>query len=120
VTQVKFYCAEDIENLAAQGKKELILDENTALTDLARDMARQMGIEIVNGSQAAAARPATASGGRSQGQAALPARPKGCKHGPLSCGRREMAQPNGSKTSGAVVDQLVDLVRQSSRRPSTD
>lgn len=117
---MKFYCAEDIENLAAQGKNELILDENTALTDLARDMARQLGIAIVNGSRAAAAQPVPSSGGRSQVQAALPAKPKGCQHGPLSSSQSGTVQPNGSKTSGAVVDQLVDLVRQSSRKPSAD
>jgi hypothetical protein len=117
---VKFYCAEDIENLAAQGKKELILDESTARTDLARDVARQLGIAIVNGSRAAAAQPVPASGDRSQGRAALPAKPKGCQHGPLSSGRREIPQPNSSKTSGAVIDQLVELVRQSSRKPSAD
>ena len=42
---MKFICTEDIEILAAQGKKELVVDGSTVLMDLARDMARQLGIE---------------------------------------------------------------------------
>ena len=117
---MKFYCAEDIENLTAQGKKELILDEETTLTDLARDMVRQLGITIVKRSRADAAWPATASLDHSQGQVAFPVKPKGCQHGPLSSGRHETLQNTGFKTSGMVVDQLVELVRQSSRKSSTD
>ena len=50
---MKYICMEDIENLAAQGKKELVVDENTVLMNLARDMARQLGITIVDGSRPA-------------------------------------------------------------------
>ncbi len=46
---MKYICSQDIENLAAQGKKELVLDGQTVIMDLARDMARMLGIEIVDG-----------------------------------------------------------------------
>jgi transaldolase len=42
-----FYCVEDIERLAARGRKELVIDEGIVLTDLARDTARQLGISLV-------------------------------------------------------------------------
>ena len=46
---MKYICSQDIENLAAQGKKELVLDGDTVLMELARDMARMLGIAIVDG-----------------------------------------------------------------------
>ena len=42
-----FYCAEDIERLAAQGTKQLVLDQAAVLTDLARDAARRLDISLV-------------------------------------------------------------------------
>jgi hypothetical protein len=124
---VNYICTEDIENLAAQGKKELVLDENTVLLDLARDMARQLGIAIVDGSHpvpAKAASPAAplppaktgspvAPAASSNGKApTLGAKPKGCQHGPLTPAPRQ-AHSNGHSDSDGVVDQLVELVKQS-------
>ena len=111
-----FYCVEDIERLAAQGRRELQIDEDTVLTDLARDTARQLGISLVDCSRAEPATvvssaPANALTLSSTVQ--LGAKPKGCQHGPL-----DVDVPNTpnkaavSGSSGAVVDQLVDLVRQ--------
>ncbi len=45
---MKYICSQDIENLAAQGKKELVVDGETVLMALARDMARMLGITIVD------------------------------------------------------------------------
>ena len=42
-----FYTERDIEDLAAQGAQSLPVDENTVLTELARERARELGIEIV-------------------------------------------------------------------------
>ena len=108
-----FYCAEDIENLAAQGKTELIIDENTVLTDLARDIARQLGISLVyrSRSKPMAVVPSVSASAPSFGSTVrLGAKPKGCQHGPLEGGRPEQATV--SRGSSAVVDQLVDLVKQ--------
>ena len=71
-----FYSAEDIEALAAQGIRELVADENTVLTDLARDLAAQVGIKLVSGARPAAVYAAPAAQGTLSG-----ARPKGCQHG---------------------------------------
>jgi L-fuculose-phosphate aldolase len=40
---------EDIENIAAQGKTSLIIEENMLLTDLAYEKARRLGVEILQG-----------------------------------------------------------------------
>jgi len=113
-----FYCVEDIERLAAQGRRELQIDEDTVLTDLARDTARQLGVSLVQRSHpepaaAAAVVPSVPSNSLRVGATVqLGAKPKGCQHGPL-----DVESPNTpnraavSGSSGAVVDQLVDLVR---------
>jgi hypothetical protein len=134
---VKYICTEDIENLAAQGKTELVMDVDTVLMDLARDTARQLGIAIVDGSHPSpvkapspAAPPspakesspakapsqaasAPASNGSANGSAPhLGAKPKGCQHGPLTVAARP-APVKSHQSSDGVVDQLVELVRQS-------
>ena len=105
-----FYSAQDIENLAAQGVRELVADENTVLTDLARDMAGQLGIKLVAGGRPVAVGYAPAPG------AAAPsgAKPKGCQHGPLSSGPAASAAgaPTPRVGSSPVVDELVGAVRQ--------
>jgi hypothetical protein len=108
-----FYCMEDIERLAAQGKTELIVDENTVLTDLARDMARQLGISLVYPSRSrpvAVVPSVSASGPLFGATAGLGAKPKGCQHGPLEGSQPQQATV--SSGSSVVVDQLVDLVKQ--------
>ncbi len=108
---MNFYSAEDIENLAAQGKKELILDANTALTDLARDTARQLGIALIDGS-----RPVSVSLPpvvRESPAAQLGPKPKGCQHGPLS---NPVVQSSGNAPS-PLVDRLVGMVKQIGKRP---
>ncbi len=103
-----FYSAEDIEALAAQGIRELVADENTVLTDLARDLAPQVGIKLVSGARPATVYAAPATQGTLTG-----ARPKGCQHGPLSS---SPAMSGGAPAQRAgntpVVDDLVGAVRQ--------
>ena len=41
-----FYTERDIEDLAAQGVQSLHVDENTVLTELAREAARKLGIQL--------------------------------------------------------------------------
>lgn len=116
---MKFYSAEDIENLAAQGKKELILDANTALTDLARDTARQLGITLVDGSRPApvsarAAPPTVRESPVPSTQ--LGPKPTGCQHGPLSQ-TNQPEQPSTGNVSSPLVDRLVGMVKQIGKRP---
>ena len=75
-----FYSAQDIEDLAAQGVRELVVDDNVVLTDLARDTAGQLGVKLV-----APGRPASRRSAAPAPKAAAPsgAKPKGCQHGPF-------------------------------------
>ncbi len=125
---MKYICMEDIEHLAAQGKKELILDENTILMDLARDMARQLGITILVGSSPATpakvaspapssppaqlVSPAALTPSSRDTAPVLGAKPKGCQHGPVAVTLRQQ-HSQSYPGSDEVVDQLVELVRQS-------
>ncbi|NOY98902.1 MAG: hypothetical protein GXP40_06840 [Chloroflexi bacterium] len=43
-----FYTERDIEDLARQGVRSLVVDDNAVLTDLAYEKARQLGLELVN------------------------------------------------------------------------
>ena len=130
---MKYICMEDIENLAAQGKKELVVDENTVLMNLARDMARQLGITIVDGSRPAPVKVPPPSSPSAPTRAASPvasapavrdaapkpgAKPKGCQHGTLPVVAARQEQPKIHPGSDGVVDQLVELVRQSTGKRS--
>lgn len=118
---MKTFCsAEEIENLAAQGRKELVIDQNTVLTDMARHVAQQLGVKIVYKSQpdgaASASAPVTA--GLTRPASLRPgSKPKGCQHPPLTSSPANAA-PSSSQngpaggSSGTVVDQLVGLVKR--------
>jgi hypothetical protein len=104
-----YYSAQDIEALAAQGVRELVVDENTVLTDLARDMAAQLGVKLVAPGQPAAANRASAP----TVSAPSGARPKGCQHGPLANGpAASAAAPAQRAGNSPVVDELVGAVKQ--------
>jgi hypothetical protein len=115
---VKNFCsAQDIEELAAQGKTELIIDENTVLTDLARHTAHQLGVSLVNRSRttppatlpspAPVSRPAPHAAGARLGN-----KPKGCQHGPLGSSQSPEATTGSNTNANTVVDQLVGLVKR--------
>ena len=56
-----FYSAEDIENFAEQGQREIRVDDNVVLTDLAKQTAHMLGIRITekpSGASSAAFSPA--------------------------------------------------------------
>jgi hypothetical protein len=131
-----FRSAEDIENLAAQGRTELIVDENTVLTDLARHTAGQLGITIVHRSGSAPESPPDVISGPDasfvSGSAPAPppqvsrstsarlgSKPKGCQHGPLNTQQQPLVETASSNSgSGTVVDQLVGLVKRLGRNES--
>lgn len=63
----KFYTEIDIENLAKQGVRTLELHNGIVLTDVAREKARALGVQLVQGAPAVATAPAESP----QGSAAL-------------------------------------------------
>lgn len=99
-----FISATDIEALAAQGVRELTVDEDMILTAVAREAAAQLGVKLVAPGATAPARPASQP-------AAVFGKPKGCQHGPLDEGRG--SQPvSSAKPASPVVDQLIGAVKQ--------
>jgi hypothetical protein len=118
---VKTFCsAQEIEDLAAQGRHELVIDQNTVLTDMARHVAQQLGVKIVYKSQPAGAALASAPAAASLTHPAPlrpGSKPKGCQHAPLTSPSASATPPSSqnsaaSGSSGTVVDQLVGLVKR--------
>lgn len=121
---MKNFCsAQDIEELAARGRTELVIDDNTVLTDLARHAADQLGIKIVHKSPAGAAAASAQEPGPAAPVLARPtairpgSKPKGCQHGsrPGNPAPGPVVAANGSgpgPNSGTVVEQLVGLVKR--------
>ncbi len=110
-----FISASDIETLAAQGVRELTVDEETVLTAVARETAARLGVKLVAPGAAAPARPAAAA---VVAGPANPAKPKGCQHGPLSTGvaSTPAAAPRTTSSGGPVVDELIGAVKQLARK----
>ncbi len=106
-----FYSAAEIEQLASQGVRELLVDDDTVLTPVAREAAARLGIRLVApGQPQATAAPAT--------PAVTPLKPRGCQHGPAPLGRgqaRVEACPAAGR-NGQVVDDLIVAVRQLTKR----
>jgi hypothetical protein len=125
-----FYSAQEIEDLARQGLRELVVDDNVVLTDLARQMAGQVGLRLVMPGQVQQSAPSAprsaavpAPFGRDSvpaSAAPLPAKPRGCQHGPLPASTPNghvAAAPSGNGTGGGqMVNDLVGLVKQMSKR----
>jgi hypothetical protein len=122
-----FYTGSDIEDLAAHGIRQLELGPGVALTDTARERAEELGIALLVPGSAPASKPATPAS-TTKG-AALPPRPKGCQHGPLTtkASRPETAgvgassgasggTAGGSRSGNAVVEQLVEAVSALKKR----
>jgi hypothetical protein len=133
-----FYSAQEIEDLARQGVRELLVDDSVVLTDLARQTAGQLGLRLVTARGPEAARstaPVQAPGQAPVRPAAngaahlapvvaaaapLPAKPRGCQHGAapaVANGQAALGTPAGNGSAGGrVVDDLVGLVKQMSKR----
>ncbi len=120
----KFLSTQDIEDLAAQGKTELVIDDDTVLTDLARHVAQQLGIALVSKPRSAPpASPVLPPAPMPRGETAgLGKRPKGCQHAPLARPPSSASQPSEPAAppgdSNTVVDQLIGLVKRLGPRGS--
>ncbi len=102
-----FYTGSDIEELAASGLTQLEIGPGIAITDVAREMAEELGIELVTPGttqQPAPPRPVQTAG-------AFAGKPRGCQHGSLTGGAPPQSGPGraGSPNSG-IVDELVDVI----------
>ena len=113
-----FISASDIETLAAQGVRELTVDEETVLTAVARETAARLGVRLVAPGAAAAAAPSRPLASAAVAGPANPARPKGCQHGPLSADASSASTvaPRTASAGGPVVDELIGAVKQLARK----
>jgi hypothetical protein len=121
-----FYSLEDIETLVTQGVRELIVDEDSVLTDVAQDAAQRMGLKLIKGrGPAASAASLPLAAVAPPGPIGGAAKPRGCQHGPLDEYTQANAQPGRERTAAAstgrrspngpsagLVDDLVDAVRK--------
>jgi hypothetical protein len=100
-----FYTGSDIEDMVASGIRQLEVGPGVVLTDAARQQAEELGVILVT--------PGTASANQAAIPAApaksesLPAKPRGCQHGPLSA---NASRGQSAASGGPVVDQLVQVV----------
>jgi hypothetical protein len=110
-----FYSAEDIENFADQGQREIRVDENVVLTDLARQTAHMLGIRITEDSSGTS--PGTAAPARPQPVSQHPGlsgKPKGCQRRPGN--KPTLASGTSYGKSQPVVDKLVEKVKRISNQ----
>jgi hypothetical protein len=105
-----FYSVEDIENFSAGGQREICIDENIVLTDLAKQTAQMLGIRITektSGASAGALNPARPqSVGKPQ---AFSGKPRGCQRRPAAKPTQASGAPAGQ--SRQVVDKLVEKIK---------
>jgi hypothetical protein len=118
-----FYSAADIEALASQGVRELVVDDDTVLTSVAREAAAQYGLKLITPGQrsgAGAASPAPVQAPKAAAANANPAKPRGCQHGPAAAGGSSQAStPNRTSSpvrGPGVVDDLIGAVKQLAKR----
>jgi hypothetical protein len=106
-----FYTGSDIEDLAANGIRQLEISPEVTLTDAARERAEELGVSLVTPADASARKiveqiiPAKVE--------TLPSRPRGCQHGPLT---RSISQSGAVGGQGPMVDQLVEAVSALTKR----
>ena len=106
-----FYTGSDIEDLAANGIRQLEVGPEVTLTDAARERAEELGIALVmpgDVSERKVVEPAAPVK-----SASLPSRPRGCQHGPLT---RSISQSGAVGGQGPMVDRLVEAVSALKKR----
>ena len=106
-----FYTGSDIEDLAASGVRQLEVGPGVALTDAARERAEELCVALVTAGTASASKTVVpAAPAKSE---SLPAKPRGCQHGPLSA---SASRSQSAASGGPVMDQLVEAVSALKKR----
>jgi hypothetical protein len=106
-----FYSAEDIENFADRGQREIRVDENVVLTDMAKQMAHILGIRITDNSSGSSPGNSTPAALQSPGNIrAFSGKPKGCQRRPANKSATGPGPSTGK--SKQVVDKLVEKIKR--------
>jgi hypothetical protein len=106
-----FYSAEDIENFANQGQKEICVDEGVILTDLAKQTAHMLGIRITEKPSATSTDNFIFARPRAVGKThTFSGKPKGCQRRPAQKPARASGAPAGK--SQPIVEKLVEKVKR--------
>ena len=106
-----FYTGIDIEDLAANGIRQLEVGPEVTLTDAARERAEELGIELIMPGDIPTRKAAEPTAPVKS--ASLPNRPRGCQHGPLT---RSISQSGAVGGQGPMVDRLVEAVSALKKR----
>lgn len=109
-----YYTRKDIEDFAAAGITRLEMGPHVVITDVGRDLAEELRIELVMpGAPQTPTDPLPPP--PSHITTTLGARPRGCQHGPLTLGINTQTSHNiksdFDKPDG-VVNKLVDIVKR--------
>lgn len=106
-----FYSAEDIQNFADQGQREISIDDGVVLTDMARQTAHMLGIRITEKPSHASPGPMAPPCPEPVGKISVSgAKPRGCQSRPAVKSRTSPGSSSGS--SRQVVDQLVETIKR--------
>jgi hypothetical protein len=108
-----YYSAQDIEELVSQGVRELIVDDDTMLTAVARERATQLGVKLVPAGQGGSAKTATPAA-----QAVTPLKPLGCQHGLAGKNHQSQTRVVNRRvdSNSPIVDDLIGAVKRLATR----
>lgn len=106
-----FFSVEDIEGFADQGLTEIFVDQNTVITDLAKQTASMLGIKVVEKQSTESPVGFTNSPQPVIGKPMMPEKPKGCQRRPVQNSLPVSGVP--AEHSRQVVDKLVEKIRSS-------
>ena len=106
-----FYSAEDIQNFADQGQREISIDDRIVLTDMARQTAHMLGIRITEKPSIASPDPVAPPRSEPSGKAPVSGgKPRGCQRRPAT--KSTPLSGPSSEGSRQVVDQLVETIKR--------
>ena len=116
-----YYTAKDIEELAAKGTRQLVLNPGVFLTDFARETAHQLGIELVRSERQSSPSAPPLSPSKTPMVIDKYNKPSGCQYAASSFpsapsqGIYPPAQifvGDGSKTASRLIDLMGKVIKR--------
>jgi len=121
-----YYTAKDIEELAANGTKQLVLGPGVFLTDYARETAQQLGIALVKSENEAGGEKPKALPQTAKPVSSKYNKPRACQPGsnsrPAQIAQTSNQQNQSNSSNGTnnanTVNRLIDLMGKVIKRGS--